>query len=127
LKKIFLVKDAPHEYREERRHDKQNAPPRTERERYRRDEEQCSRIHRVPDVCIGAGGYDGLPLLYLNGGRGIAIRLHHQEEQNETQCNDSVCDNGHDGRNRRPTEAMVEAGITTNPTNPAMKSAEIIF
>ena len=47
--KIFLIQDTPNDYREERHHE-ENAPPRTERERHRQEQEQCTRIHRVPDV-----------------------------------------------------------------------------
>ena len=80
--KHFLIKDAPNEYREER-YDEENAPPRTECERHRREQEQCARIHWVPDVRVRARRHDGLSLLYLNGRSGIAIRFHHHEEQQE--------------------------------------------
>src|SRR5215510_4847604 len=63
--KDFLIKDTPNEYREER-HDEDNTPPRTKRERHRREQKQCTRVHRVPDVCIWARRHDGLSLLHLN-------------------------------------------------------------
>src|SRR6516165_10147122 len=64
----------------------------------------------MPDECIWASGHHGLPLLYLNGRRRITVRLHYPEEQHERQYDDCVADKRHDGRNRRPTEAMVEGG-----------------
>src|SRR5215475_653454 len=74
--KDFLIKDAPNEYREER-HEEENAPPRTEREWHRREQKQCTRIHRVADVRIRARRHDGLSFLDLNSRSGIGVRFHH--------------------------------------------------
>src|SRR5215469_5108291 len=88
--KIFLIQDTPNEYREERHHE-ENALPRTERERHCQEQEQCTRIHWVPDVRVRARRHDGLPLLYPNGRRGVAVRSHHHEKQREQQYDHCAC------------------------------------
>src|SRR5262249_17503299 len=106
LKKPFLIQNPPYQ-RRDAGHERQESPPRAERERYPEHEDERHGVHRMADYGVRPRRDDPLILFNPDGGGAVGVLPEHEVKAEICEGDKRIAEDHDRRRNVRPPEAMI--------------------